>query len=262
MNYPATPRKRIPPDIFTDPMQLTLNKGKAAANQANQSGEYQKKQEIKKSTANIIAILKTINIELQNEQDQEISSMLSQQKEIFNKILVQKQTGQKNNFKNAENEIISQLQNQVKNLENSVENKLSLILKSIETQSQNQIQNQIQNQVQNQSQNQTKTYAQAATTNVEENNLQQTKKQQKQQEKEKEKEKYKEKKLVIQVDKEITKNIDSYTLRNQINDRFFVKENINSSVIATITKSFTSQLIILTTMNDFSADFLLQKKTV
>ena len=36
---------------------------------------------------------KTINIELQNEQDQEISSMLSQQKEIFNKILVQKQTG-------------------------------------------------------------------------------------------------------------------------------------------------------------------------
>src|SRR5437762_8533431 len=255
MRYTTTSKKRISPDIFTDSMQLILNKGKAAA---NQSSEYQKKQEIKKSTANIIAILKTINIELQNEQDQEISSMLSQQKEIFNKILVQKQTGQKNNFKNAENEIISQLQNQVKNLENSVENKLSLILKSIETQSQNQVQNQIQNQ----SQNQTKTYAQAATTNVEENNLQQTKKQQKQQEKEKEKEKYREKRLVIQVDKEIAKNIDSYTLRNQINDRFFVKENINSSVIATITKSFTSQLIILTTMNDFSADFLLQKKTV
>jgi len=77
MNYSATSRKRIPPDIFTDSMQLTLNKGKAAANQANQSGEYQKKQEIKKSTANIIAILKTINIELQNEQDQEISSILS-----------------------------------------------------------------------------------------------------------------------------------------------------------------------------------------
>src|SRR5437773_6320879 len=154
MNYPATPRKRIPPDIFTDPMQLTLNKGKAAANQANQSGEYQKKQEIKKSTANIIAILKTINIELQNEQDQEISSVLSQQKEIFNKILVQKQTGQKNDFKNTENKIISQLQSQIKNLENSVDNKLSLILKSIETQ--DQIQNQIQNQSQNQSQNQTK----------------------------------------------------------------------------------------------------------
>ena len=56
MNYSATPRKRIPSDIFTDSMQLTLNKGKAAANQSNQSSEYQKKQEIKKSTANIIAI--------------------------------------------------------------------------------------------------------------------------------------------------------------------------------------------------------------
>src|SRR5437762_12036510 len=223
MNYPATPRKRISSDIFTDPMQLILNKEKAAANQSNQSDEYQKKQEIKKSTANIIAILKTINIELQNEQDQEISSVLSQQKKIFNKILVRKQTEQKNNFKNAENEIISQIQNQIKNLENSVENKLSLILKFIETQNQNQIQNQIQNQ----SQNQTKTYAQAATTNVEENNSQQTKKQQKQQEKEKEKEKYREKRLVIQVDKKVVKNIDSYALRNQINDRFFVKENTN-----------------------------------
>src|SRR5205809_4998490 len=165
MNYPATPKKRIPPDIFADPMQLILNKEKAAA---NQSSEYQKKQEIKKSTANIIAILKTINIELQNDQDQEISSMLSQQKEIFNKILVQKQTGQKNSFKNAENETISQLQSQIKNLKNSIQNKLSLILKSIETQSQIQNQVQNQNQIQNQSQNQTKTYAQAAATNGEE----------------------------------------------------------------------------------------------
>src|SRR5437762_10519134 len=118
MNYSATLRKRISSDIFTDPMQLILNKGKAAANQANQSDEYQKKQEIKKSTANIIAILKTINIELQNEQDQEISLVLSQQKEIFNKILVQKQTEQKNDFKNTENEIIYQIQNQIKNLKN------------------------------------------------------------------------------------------------------------------------------------------------
>src|SRR5438034_3168448 len=250
MNYPTTFKKRIPPDIFAKSMQLILNKEKAVANQSNQSNEYQKKQQIKKSIANIIAILKTINIELQNEQDQEISSVLSQQKEIFNKILVQKQTEQKNNFKNTENETMSQLQNKIENLEKLVENKFNSILKSIEIQSQNQ------------AQNQTKTYAQAATINVEENNLQQTKKQQKQQEKEKEKERYREKRLVIQVDKEVAKNIDSYTLRNQINDRYFVKENINSSVIATITKSFTSQSIILTTMPDFSADFLLQKKTV
>src|SRR5436190_19047389 len=122
-------------------------------------GRRRGKQEIKKSTANIIAILKTINIELQNEQDQEISSMLSQQKEIFNKILVQKQTGQKNNIKNAENETMSQLQNKIENLKKSVENKFSSILKSIEIQSQNQNQNQAQNQSQNQFQNQTKTYA-------------------------------------------------------------------------------------------------------
>src|SRR5436190_24078072 len=147
-------------------------------------GRRRGKQEIKKSTANIIAILKTINIELQNKQDQEIFSILSQQKEIFNKILVQKQTRQKNDFKNTANEIIFQLQNQVKNLENLVENKFNLILKSIETQSQ--IQNQTQNQ--NQFQNQTKTYAQAAITNAEEEyNLQKIKKQQKEQEKQKEK---------------------------------------------------------------------------
>src|SRR5438552_14613876 len=51
-------------------------------------------------------------------------------------------------------------------------------------------------------------------------------------------------------------------MRNQINDRFFSKENINQPVIATATKSFTSQSIILTTMPEFSADFLLQKKTI
>jgi hypothetical protein len=40
MNNPTTPKKRIPPDIFTDPMQLTIptisqnkkRKGKAAVN--------------------------------------------------------------------------------------------------------------------------------------------------------------------------------------------------------------------------------------
>src|SRR5436190_438053 len=48
----------------------------------------------------------------------------------------------------------------------------------------------------------------------------------------------------------------------KINDSFFIKEIINLSVIATVTKSFTSQSIILTTMPEFSADFLLEKKTV
>ena len=60
----------------------------------------------------------------------------------------------------------------------------------------------------------------------------------------------------------MAENFNSYQLRNQINDRFFTKKNINLLIIATVTKFFTSQLIILITMSDFSADFLLQKKTI
>src|SRR5437762_8973247 len=159
-----------------------------------------------------------------------------------------------------------------------MKNKFNLILKTIESknQTQAQAQSQIQSQVQtenlssnlsqiqsqNQSQNQTKTYAQVAAVNVEQNNLQQTKQLQKQQDKEHEKAKYREKRLIIQIDKETAEDFDSYILRNKINDRFFSKANIDQSVIATATKSFTSLSIILTTMSDFSADFLLQKKAI
>src|SRR6266496_2318076 len=155
-----------------------------------------------------------------------------------------------------------------------MKNKFNLILKTIESknQTQAQAQSQIQSQFQTenlssnlsqiQSQNQTKTYAQIAAVNVEQNNLQQTKQRQKQQEKKQEKEKYREKRLIIQIDKETAEDFDSYILRNKINDKFFTKMNIDQSVIATAIKSFTSQSIILITMSDFSADFLLQKKTI
>ena len=66
----------------------------------------------------------------------------------------------------------------------------------------------------------------------------------------------------MQIDKETAEGFDSYILRNKINDKFFTEANINQSVIVTVIKSFTSQSIILTTMPDFSADFLLQKKTI
>ena len=142
-NPPETPT-RIPPDTYSNAMQLTistvfLNKtAKVAAKQANQSKEdeyLQKKQEVKGSAANIIVILRAINVELQYEQDQEIFTVLSQQREIFEKILTQKQTEQKNSLRTVENEIISQLQNQIKNLKKSVENKFDLILKTIEIKS-------------------------------------------------------------------------------------------------------------------------------
>src|SRR5947207_3241124 len=276
---------RIPPDINNNAMQLTIPtvfldkaaKAKAAAKQSKAQDFLHKKQDVKESIANIIAILKIINAEMQYEQDQKTFTVLIQQKEIFEKILSQKQTGEKNSLRTIENEIISQLQNQIKNLEKSMKNKFNLILKTIEsnqtqtqaqsqaqTQSQAENQSQIQSQIQSQtqSQNQTKTYAQVAAVNVEQDNLQQTKQQQKQKEKEKEKEKYKEKRLIVQIDKKTAEDFDSYILRNKINDRFFTEANIDQSVIATVTKSFTSLSIILTTMSDFSADFLLQKKTI
>src|SRR5436189_4460393 len=243
---------RIPPDINNNAMQLTIPtvfldkaakaKAAAAAKQSKKQDFLQKKQDVKESIANIIAILKIINAEMQYEQNQETFTVLIQQKEIFEKILSQKQTGQKNSLRTVENEIISQLQNQVKNLEKSMENKFNLILKTIEsnqTQTQAQTQAQTQSQAENQSQiqsqfqsqvqshNQTKTYAQVAAVNVEQDNLQQTKQQQKQKEKEKEKEKYRKKRLIIQIDKETAEDFDSYILRNKINNRFFTKANID-----------------------------------
>src|SRR5216117_599826 len=227
---------RISSDINNNAMQLTIStvfldkavKAKAVAKQSKEQDFLQKKQDVKESIANIIAILKIINAEMQYEQDQKTFTVFIQQKEIFEKILSQKQTGEKNSLRTIENEIISQLQNQIKNLEKSMKNKFNLILKTIEsksqTQAQVQAQSQIQSQVQtenlssnlsqiqsqNQSQNQTKTYAQVAAINIEQNNLQQTKKQQKQQKKEQEKEKYREKRLIIQIDKETAEDFNSY----------------------------------------------------
>src|SRR5437667_10399716 len=182
-NSPKTPT-RIPPDINNNAMQLTITNvfldkaAKAAAKQSKEQDILQKKQDIKKSIANIVAILRIINTEMQYEQDQKTFTVLIQQKEVFEKILTQKQTEKKNSLKTVENEIISQLQNQVKNLKKSMKNKFNLILKTIESknqtqaQAQSQIQSQFQTenlssnlfqiQSQNQSQNQTKTYAQIA----------------------------------------------------------------------------------------------------
>src|SRR6266536_3451340 len=207
-NLLETPTK-IPPDRDINAMQLTIptvfldRKTKAAAKQSNSSKEDEclhKKQDVKESITNILIILRTINIEMQFEQDQKTLLVLSQQREIFDKILIQKQTGQKNSLRTIKNEIISQLQNQIKNLKKSVENKFDLILKTIKTKDQNQ------------SSNQVKTYAQvvASTQQVRENNSQITK-QQKQQEKELERAKHREKRLIIQVAKETAENLDSYT---------------------------------------------------
>src|SRR5436190_16159579 len=121
-NPPETPT-RIPSDINNNTMQLTiptvfLNKAaKAATKQTKEQDFLQKKQDVKNSITNITAILRIIKAEMQYEQDQETFTVLIQQKKIFEKILSQKQTEQKNSLRTVENEIISQLQNQIKNLE-------------------------------------------------------------------------------------------------------------------------------------------------
>src|SRR5436305_15105545 len=135
-NLPETSTK-IPSDINNNAMQLTIptvfldKTAKAAAKQSKKEEFLQKKQDVKRSIANIVAILRIINTELQYEQDQKIFTVLTQQQEVFEKILTQKQTGQKNSLRTIENEIISQLQNQVQNLEKSMKNKFNLILKTI-----------------------------------------------------------------------------------------------------------------------------------
>src|SRR5947208_15173569 len=138
-NSPET-LTRISSDINNNAMQLTIStvfldkaaKARAVAKQSKEQDFLQKKQDVKENIANIIAILKIINAEMQYEQDQKTFTVLIQQKEIFEKILRQKQTEQKNSLRTVENEIISQLQNQIKNLKKFMKNKFNLIIKIIE----------------------------------------------------------------------------------------------------------------------------------
>src|SRR5436190_1149612 len=150
-NSPET-LSRISSDINNNAMQLIIPtvfldkavKAKAVAKQSKEQDFLQKKQDVKESIANIIAILKIINAEMQYEQNQKMFTVLIQQKEIFEKILSQKQTEEKNSLRTVENEIISQLQNQIKNLKKFIKNKFNLIFKIIEFKNQTQAQAQSQ----------------------------------------------------------------------------------------------------------------------
>ena len=126
MNNPTTPKKRIPPDIFTDPMQLTIptipqnkkGKGKAAESQSNQpeQGEISKYHSISYSL--VVDVLKAL---LAVEKDEEVQIAVQQQLEILDAIREFKVLGKKEKLeaisskqveqKAAENVAISQLQN-------------------------------------------------------------------------------------------------------------------------------------------------------
>ena len=75
-------------------------------------------------------------------------------------------------------------------------------------------------------------------------------------------ESYQARRLFLHVKTEIWRNFNSYTLRNQINDAFQQKENIINSVIASVTRSKTGFSVILTTMPEYNADFLLEKQQI
>ncbi len=179
-NNPETPKRKIPPNIFTDSMQLTIptipqnkkEKEKAAESQSNQpeQGEISKYHSISYSL--VVDVLKAL---LAVEKDEEVQIAVQQQLEILDAIRELKVLGKKEKLeaisskqvqqKVVENEVVSQLQKQVENLENSVENKFNLILKSIETKSQNEAQNQAQNQAQIQAQIQSQFQSQIQSSN-------------------------------------------------------------------------------------------------
>ena len=67
---------------------------------------------------------------------------------------------------------------------------------------------------------------------------------------------------MIHVNQQIWKSFNSYNLRNQINDAFQQKKNMKKPVIALVTRSHTGLSVMLTTMSDFNANFLLKKKHI
>ena len=89
-NSPET-STRISSEINNNAMQLTIPtvfldkaaKAKAVAKQSKEQDFLQKKQDVKGSIANIIAILKIINAEMQYEQDQKFLLCLYSKKRFL-----------------------------------------------------------------------------------------------------------------------------------------------------------------------------------
>ena len=68
--------------------------------------------------------------------------------------------------------------------------------------------------------------------------------------------------LTLHIDQQIWAKFDGYRMRNQINDAFLQKEKTEKPIIASVTKSLTGHIIIMTTMPGYTADFLINKKQV
>src|SRR6266540_5675919 len=86
--------------------------------------------------------------------------------------------------------------------------------------------------------------------------------QKKQAEKSREKSVYRERRLILQTSKDFIKNLDAIQIRDQINDTFFKEEGETQPTITIITKSQSNQSIIITTIPNLSAKYLVEKKEV
>src|SRR6266536_4662877 len=68
--------------------------------------------------------------------------------------------------------------------------------------------------------------------------------------------------LSLQTSKDFIENLDAMQIRDQINDAFFKEEGETQPTIVMITKSQSNQSIVITTMPNFSAKYLVEKKEV
>ena len=72
----------------------------------------------------------------------------------------------------------------------------------------------------------------------------------------------KKQRLLVKVRKEAMQNFNGLQLRNLINDAFAMHNITIKAVVGGVFKSFSEQSIIVTTMADFSSDFLIRHKDI
>ncbi len=73
---------------------------------------------------------------------------------------------------------------------------------------------------------------------------------------------YREKRLILQTLKDFIKNLDAKQIRDQVNDTFFKKEDETQPTITIVTKLQSIQSIVIITIPNFSAKYLVEKKEV
>ncbi len=219
---------------------------------------FQDKQEMQKSLNNLATILSLMDVQIGLEKDSETLMALIDQKANLTDIFIQKKSGKKGSLKTAEKETIQKLQNQISCLEKSVDKKFEAILKSIESNKQPAENSWAQLTAQNLQKEQTQQTASVTEKVVKKQSQKQVQKQVQKQDHDS----YQAKRLILHVRNDIWKTFNSYNLRNQINDSFMQQEQIANPVVASVTRSRTGVSVVLTTMPEYNADFLLEKQQI